>query len=517
MEKYNIKENRPELSKAEIEQGMDFAKISAKAFDGAKVFSLKALLLTGIAAAAIITAVIFWPKSEGHDENKTLAEKALLPTQANPPDTFMVNTLKDTTLVYSSGTKITIPASAFVDEKGQPVKGKVKIYYREFHKVSEILLSNIPMRYDSAGKEMYFESAGMFDISARQGERPVFIAPDKSLEVAMASLDRTEKKFNQYLLNEETGQWTFIKSDEVAVISKADIPVAEPGASDSVKKTAPMKPVNERMFTIDASGRPDLEIYKGIVFEVTKDCKTFNPEEAKTDWGMVNIQKIDRSDKYKVTFSYPLSGALRTYEVTARPNKDGNMEAAMKKYDELYAAYKLRLNAAEQADLEKEESLKKEQALYEDVFGKYQELQKKNAEVFAARMAQVAESQQVIYRTFQVKQFGIWNSDCPSSMPQGVEVFAKFESSGGEKIDIAAVYLVEKGKNAMYNLYVPQKFSFNPDAENVLLVVTKTGKLGWIKNDVFDVINTSTKNFTFKLNMLNKDNYTLADIDGIVS
>jgi len=517
MQKYNIKENRPELSKAEIEQGMDFSKISANATTGVKILSLKAVLLTGLAAAAVITLVIYWPQISGNGTGNMLTENVQLPTKANPTDTFVVNTVKDTTLVYSSGTKIIIPAHAFVDEKGQPIKGDVKINYREFHKVSEILLSNIPMRYDSAGKEMYFESAGMFDISARQGKRPVFIAPDKSLEVAMASLDRTEKKFNQYLLNEETGEWKFIKSDEVAVISKADIMTPEPGASDSVKKTAPAKPANERMFTIDASGRPDLEIYKGIVFEVTKDCKTFNPEEAKTDWGMVNIQKIEKSDKYKVVFSYPLSGGLRTYEVTARPTKDGNMEAAMKKYDELYAAYKLRLNEAEKADLAREESLKKEQAAYEDVFEKYQELQKKNAEVFATRMAQVAQSEQVIYRTFQVKQFGIWNSDCPNSMPQGVEVFAKFESSGGEKINIAVVYLVEKGKNAMYNLYVPEKFSFNPDAENVLLVVTKTGKLGWIKNDVFDLINKSTKNFTFKLNMLDKDSYTLADIDGIVS
>ena len=86
-------------------------------------------------------------------------------------------------------------------------------------------------------------------------------------------------------------------------------------------------------FTIDASGRPELSIYKDIVFEVSKDCKTFNPEEAKTDWGMVNLEKVAGSkDKYKVKFSYPLSGPLRTYEVIAQPVKDGNMEEAMKKY-----------------------------------------------------------------------------------------------------------------------------------------------------------------------------------------
>lgn len=518
MKKYDIKQNRPELSKIEIEQGMDFGEIRARAAagPGAHIFSLRTLLVAGIAAAAAVMLTIYWPSITGQ-QTQTLAANVQLPNKVNIPDTFVISTHKDTTLVYNSGSRIKIAAGTFVDAKGEPVKGKVKINYREFHKVSEIFLANIPMRYDSGGKEMYFESAGMFDISAKQNGEPVYIAHDKSLEVSLATLDRAEKKYNQYLLDEKTGQWKFIKRDEVAVISKTDM-VRQPILKvDSVIKTAPVKPVNERMFTIDATGRPELEVYKGIVFEVTRDCKTFNPEEAKTDWGMVNVQKIARTDKYKVTFSYPLSGALRSYEVTARPVKDGNMESAMKKYDELYAIYKRRLEEAQKADQVAGEILKTELAAYEDVFQKYQALQERNAKILAAQMSQNLEISQVVYRTFQVKQFGIWNSDCPLSMPQGMEVFASFEGANGQKIKASAVYLVEKGKNALYNLYVPKKFSFNPDAENVLLVVTTDGKLGWVKNEVFKAIDGTGKNFTFKLNMLNKDSYTLADVDNIVS
>lgn len=335
----------------------------------------------------------------------------------------------------------------------------------------------------------------------------------------MASLDATEKKYNQYLLDEKTGKWKFIRRDAVALINKSDTAKTRMTAkADSVKRTAPVKPVNDRMFTIDAEGRPELSIYKNILFEVTKDCKTFNPEEAKTDWGMVNLEKVAGSkDKYKVTFSYPLSGPLRSYQVIAQPVKDGNMEAAMKKYDALYTTYRKALTEAEKADQLAQERLNREQGIYEDVFEKYQALQRQNAELYQARITQVVQAEQVVYRTFQVKQFGIWNSDCPQSMPRGVEVMAKFESKDGSKLHLSAVYLVEKGKNAMYNLYVPEKFSFNPEAENVLLVVTADGKLGWVKNDVFKLINNSTKNFTFKLELLDKEKYSPGDIDKIVA
>lgn len=517
MEKYTIKENRPDLTKAEVEQGMDFDKIMHAATHRAKTFRLGRYLAVGIAAAVIATLAVYWPSLTGSDQEEAPRTVAMLPNEANVPDTFVVNTIKDTLLVHTSGTRIRIPANAFINEKGEPVSGSVKINYREFHKVSEILLANIPMRYDSGGKEMYFESAGMFDISAQQAEKPVYIARDKSLEVSLASLDKREGKFNQYYFDKKSGHWQFLKTDNVTVVEKPDTIVSIATRTDSVLKTAPRKPTNERMFTIDGTGRPELDMYKNIVFEVTPDCKTFNPEEARTDWGMVQVEKIAKSEKFKVTFSYPFNGPMRTYAVTARPVKDDNMAALMQQYGDLYAAYKKKLKEAQLADQAAEDALKKEAAMYEDVFDKYQRLQEANARLYAAQAGLVNDVSQVVYRTFQVREFGIWNSDCPSSMPQGVEVFARFEAASGEGLKVAAVYLIEKGRNAMFNLYVPKSFSFNPDAENVLLVITNNGKLGYVKNDVFNLITSSTKNFTFKVNLIPREKYTLADIDSIVS
>jgi len=380
-----------------------------------------------------------------------------------------------------------------------------------------------------------------------------FIKQDKNLDVYLATLDTTKNKFNKYLLDEKTKQWNFIDKDEPTiylkpVINKTQVynskneimakPLKPELISDNVKSKADsvkrkykivtkideelvgnskkktiVKSLKQRQFTVDAEGRPDLEIYNGVTFEVTEDCKTFDPAEAKTEWYLVEFEKIEKTDKYKVTFSFPSTGPMRKYEVIARPLKDKNRDAALKKYDAAYSSYKQQLSAKDKLCTD---SLKNEERKYEDVFQKYLDLQKRNAELYSKQRAQTAETEQVVYRTFQIKQFGIWNSDCPQSMPQGMEVFAKFETTQGENVSIAAVYLVEKGKNALYNLYIPKKISFNPDAENILLIVTNKGKLGWIKNNVFQTIGKATKNFTFKVNMLDKQTYTETDINSFL-
>ena len=508
MKKYNIKQNRTEITKAEIEQGMDFSKITSKALTNEKTLSVKKIIISCAAVVAMVSvvALLFNKTDRPIFSNQTQQ----LATKENVLDTFLVNTAKDTTLVYTSGSQIKIPANSFIDKNGKEIQGNVKIKYREFHNVGEILLANIPMNYDTAGKQRYFESAGMFDISADKNGNQVFIKKEKSVDVLLATLDTSAEKFNKYLLDDKTKQWNFIGKDEPITLTKPNINLAH---ADSTKMHKAIKPIKERLFTVDAEGRPDLEMYNKVVFEITEDCKTFNPKEAKTEWYLVDFEKISNTNKYKVTFSFPHAGPMRSYEVIARPVKDKNMAAAMQKYDAAYSSYKKQLNVKEK---QKEDSLIKEQNKFEDVFQKYLALEQKNAAIYYKQKAQQGEAMQVVYRTFQVKQFGIWNSDCPQSMPQGVEIFANFETTNGEKINIAAVYLVEKGKNALYNLYVPKKLSFNPGSENILLVVTDKGKLAWVKNDVFQSINQSTKNFTFKLNILDKETYTSTDINNLI-
>src|SRR6478736_1263421 len=50
-------------------------------------------------------------------------------------------------LELPSGSFIDIPANAFVDGKGNPVTGKVKLSFKEYHDAADIILSGIPLEY----------------------------------------------------------------------------------------------------------------------------------------------------------------------------------------------------------------------------------------------------------------------------------------------------------------------------------------------------------------------------------
>ncbi|HLG02890.1 MAG TPA: hypothetical protein VI731_04805, partial [Bacteroidia bacterium] len=111
------------------------------------------------------------------------------------------------TLIHPTGTKIAIPEKAFVDDAGNPVTGSVIIDYREFRDPVDIMVSGIPMVYDSGGIKSDFESAGMFEINASAGGKEVFLANGKKVDIEFAVVD-TASTYNFYRLDEKMG-WKY--------------------------------------------------------------------------------------------------------------------------------------------------------------------------------------------------------------------------------------------------------------------------------------------------------------------
>jgi hypothetical protein len=108
---------------------------------------------------------------------------------------------------YPSGSRIFIPKNAFVDASGKMVTGDVTVSYREFRDATDIIVSGIPMKYDSAGQTIDFESAGMFELAASAGSQEVFVAPGKNIDMQFA-VTKTESSYNFYRLDEEKG-WQY--------------------------------------------------------------------------------------------------------------------------------------------------------------------------------------------------------------------------------------------------------------------------------------------------------------------
>lgn len=141
------------------------------------------------------------------------------------PDVYSYSAMTGTTIQYGSGTKLSIPALAFEDANGTAVTGNVDITYREFRDPVDIILSGIPMSYDSGGVVGDFESAGMFEINASQNGNEVFLRDDKKIGVEFAVVD-TASTFNFYRLDEKNG-WEYITNtgkveQEMAPVAQTD-------------------------------------------------------------------------------------------------------------------------------------------------------------------------------------------------------------------------------------------------------------------------------------------------------
>ena len=111
-------------------------------------------------------------------------------------------------LEYSSGTKIKIAPNSLSDTAGNAIQGEVKLKYREFHNTLDVLLSGIPMKYDSAGIKQVFQTAGMYDIRAFQENMPLKIASNKTVEIQMASF-QPENDYNFYYLDTVKRKWVY--------------------------------------------------------------------------------------------------------------------------------------------------------------------------------------------------------------------------------------------------------------------------------------------------------------------
>jgi hypothetical protein len=375
-----------------------------------------------------------------------------------------------------NGSSIQIPAGSFVDGNNQPVKGNVKIEYREFHDATDILTSGIPMLYDSAGVKINFQTAGMFEINGAVNGEPIYVAKDKNITVNMTSSVAGDD-YNFYKLDPENGNWEFkgiatpktIQKENDANSAKDNAKMAE----TDEKPVLPKKVTDKSLildFDVNYSAFPELKPFHGIMWEYAGSDNAQNPDKNKwiltTKWTKVELLP---NDKTKGLYSLQLSNGEKTFNTTVTPALSGRKyETALKDFEKKMAQYNQNV-----------ENIKKE--------------------------AERVSAQNKLLRTYAINGFGIYNWDRALKLSNAVALNANFTFEPKMDLDInkISVFLVVDGKDVIkYPREDWNKFAFSPDYNNQLVAVLPDNKMAIYSVDDFRLNQESIKtqsSYTFTL------------------
>jgi hypothetical protein len=442
-----------------------------------------------------------------------------------PYTSYKVKAEQGATLKHTSNSKIIIPKKAFVNKQGQDIIGDVEITYREFHNQADIIASGIPMAYDSAGIKSTLESAGMLDIRGYQNGEPVYINPKKQITVEFQS-QHTADRYNMYVLDTVAKNWVYVSRDNS--LKGLERPKEEKGlkrpdnetSTNSVsaktnelqkqldaippkmeaekivytkkvnqlpKVATPLKPAKATagrpQFELDVNYKefPELEAFKNAVFEVGIENKNYSSKLADITWSSAEVSEGPVKGK-----NYILTLKLREQveKLIVYPALTGaDYDKALKSYENKFNDYKTAVTKreAEEKRLKEEFEAKQvafaaEQKRLTDEMIKERIRWKKEQEDDLNRQFQSINNQEKVTRIFNVTSFGICNSDCPTSMPQGEKMNAIFTINNSNSfIKAEHTYLVCHSKNVVYNFYIPQ-ISYDPK-DTYSLCVLANGKL----------------------------------------
>jgi hypothetical protein len=574
--KFNI--DRPKVSDEEIKKNQNFndlveqfKKQSLKKARGDESWwkNKKITYSTVIAGITVVCTITYFSivnqQTKQNQKNETLItqktsntgtqKKAFVSEPSSklkiPYSSYKVDGKKGGTIAHNSSSKIKIPQNSFVDKHGKEIVGEVTIHYKEFHDLGDVVVSGVPMAYDSAGIKYNLESAGMFDIRGYQNGEPVFIKKDKNIEVTLAS-QNGDDRFNQYYLDTINRNWQYLKRDDIHTVAsktathaehtnvlggqpnstpklkalKQQIETVIPKKIDSVQKVyttqieklpvpkEPVKPVKQTAgrptFKLDGSydDFPELSAFNNVIFEVGSENKNYSKELHEITWSDVKItQGPVKGKNYVLNLSYRnRNEKLIVYPVLSVEE----FAKAEKQFEKKFETY--------QGLVEKREA--KEKQLLEEMSAKqaaYLIEQKKKQEEYESELAKLRGQYDVIAqneltsnfntmstqvkanRLFAVSRFGIYNSDCPHPVPDAKSVTPIFITKEKDRpIYPDYIYLVDHSTKSVFGLNKDNGFAMNYKEDGVYSIcIFSKNKLFVCNKDQFkESLEHSSNKFT---------------------
>lgn len=571
MEKnYNFKRNISEPSSERIAQHMDFASLMQQ-FEATQAPIVeqpkrmrplrRVYLWTGAAAAVLLAGVLLYIGMSGEAlsaEEYRMQETAFFNEQpyVNPPlasvkpsfANYKVNANEGGIFEYENGSRLVVPSSAFMNDRGELIEGDVDIKYREFHDYVDFFLSGIPMVYDSAGIEYNLESAGMMEIYAEQNGVRVNMAPGKTIDVELVSSIRMPEmnvppKFNIYKLDEEARNWVYQAVDNIEIVEETfadldeDDPLYEPKReyrdalavietkkinqleAIQTKFPQPSEPVKPRrrngtmpsmeldfldnLNNNDPESAALREKYDGVVWQISPNSPPFNENATNILWEDFSLEKVGARD-----FELTLIKGTNQLKILINPVLNADQ------YQAALATFEQELVAFQEAKAERDAKIAQEREALEAKLAEERALaeatyEERLAKYRAAGNGQAASNEMVkqkIINRFQASSLGTWNCDIPLP-PYVFELNASFKNKKGQKFIDRTGYLVDRRRNTVQKFYVTEgtRLRFDKNTDNLLWLVTPDNKIARFQPEDFKRINQSKGDYVFELDVVNQE------------
>lgn len=526
---YNIQFNPSEPSSEDIARHMDFDALLARhqqqntAADrpAARMRPLRSRYLSYVSAAAAAIALLVFFFTTLNRPKPAKLEAAYFAERpfVNPPveqiepafASFQIEVNQGGVYEYKSGSRLVVPAAAFMDDRGRLVSGEVEIKYREYHDFVDLFISGIPMTYDSAGVRYTLESAGMIEIYAEQNGQRVQMAPGKNISVEMISFIQVPPylavppTYNVYQLDVEGRHWAFHSLDQMEIVEeftdlrtddplyelkkelqrnllKAEQNFEQQRRQLSAQITLPEEPVrplspDSDLPTFDFDLSEDVSTTAGQdqIWYVSPRNKNFDPRSLRVEWEDYRLRQLSEFE-YEVTF---ISGETEVSIIISPALTGEAYTAAMERYRIAYDDYQERL--AERSDRLEKETMELEAELQRDKQQARATYRDRVAALIDGR-PDLQESDRLVVQKvrnrFTANSLGIWNCARPiAPLPQ--QLSATFVDADGQPITGRPVYLVDQRRNTVHR-YLAQEVTpirFDGESENILWTMTDDGQL----------------------------------------
>jgi hypothetical protein len=516
---YQYRRNQRDPDPEEIRRHMDFEALmqayQAAPAPGRRPLRVRRLYSALSVAAAIALLLVVGQQWGLFGDQLTTTESYLAQQELRhapladlraAPEKQTVDAQQGGVIEYASGSRLVIPAGAFMNERGRQIGGEVDVYYHELHDYVDFFLAGVPMRYDSVGVQRFLTSAGMIEIYATQNGKRVNLASDKAIQVELVSDIYTTDFFTPptyyvYQLDTVTRNWAYRNIDIMQFVESDDLPrfdtrspewqwrrqVAEleadyeqavmalldayplPSAPVAPHQADGSRPTLELDFQdgriqLDPSSELSQEdlsrLHRGTIWEILPESPAIDPNAFRVNWERVALRNLD-GRRYELTLIHSQNQA----SLIVQPVLLGaDYTAANDRYATELAAYEAAVAARENQLVASRDSL---QVAFQ--------ARKDALEVsFRDQLEQsVTKHKRRVVSRFVVNDFGLWN--CAQPIEQATVVQAvNYEAANGEQITETLAYVASAEQNTLFRYYADQgtELGLTPGVPNLIWVVS---------------------------------------------